>query len=43
MFRLQSYDANLPFMRGQRAKDIIVEEMNIGVAGRKKYVAVSDI
>jgi hypothetical protein len=31
------------FISGQRAKDTIVEEMNIGVAGRRWYVAVSDI
>jgi hypothetical protein len=42
MFRLQSYDGTLPFIKGQRAKDIIVEEMYIGVASRRNYVAVSD-
>jgi hypothetical protein len=30
------------FMRGQRAKYVIMEEMAVGVAGRRKYVAVSD-
>jgi len=43
MFRLQSYDGTLPFIKGRRAKGIIVEEMYIGVASRRrKYVAVSD-
>jgi hypothetical protein len=43
MFRLQSYDGTLPFIRDQRTKDIIVEEMNvIGVSGRRKCLAVSD-
>jgi hypothetical protein len=28
-------------MRGQRAKYFIMEEMDVGVASRRKYVAVS--
>jgi hypothetical protein len=42
MIRLHSYDGTLPFIRGQSSKDIIVEEMDIGVAGWRKYVAISD-
>jgi hypothetical protein len=41
MFYLELYDGTLPFYKGQRAKYLIMEEMDVGVVGRRKYVSIS--